>query len=119
MKKSGSKKNEINRGGLIAEIEKRFERHTNILIEKMDSNVGTVTEQYSGLAKQISEVKSDVKELKDNVAIIKPAVEAHSKDLKEIKSELHSVKMAVMNVSREINYHEKRIKKVEEKVLLS
>lgn len=69
--KNSAKKNEMKSSDLITEIEKRFERHTNILVEKMDSNVKTFTEQYSGLAKQISEVKSDVKELKEDMAIVK------------------------------------------------
>ena len=86
MKKNSAKKNETNSSDLITEIEKRFERHTNILIEKMDSNVKTVTEQYSGLAKQISEVKSDVNDLKEDMAIVKPPVEVFGNDVKKIKS---------------------------------
>lgn len=118
MKKNSTKKNEMNRDDLITEIEKRFERHTNMLIEKMDSNVKTVTEQYSGLAKQISEVKSDVNDLKKDMAIVKPAVERQGKDLKEIRSELHSVKMAVMDVGHVTKDHGKRITKLEEKVFV-
>ena len=118
MKKNGAKMNEMNSSDLITEIEKRFERHTNILIEKMDSNVKTVTEQYSGLAKQISEVKSDVNDLKEDMAIVKPAVERQGKDLREIKSELHSVKMAMMDVGHAAKDHDKRIAKLEEKVFV-
>lgn len=112
------KKKDTNNNDLIAEIEKRFEHHTNILMEKMDSNVKTVTEQYGGLAKQVSELKNDIKEIKDDIAIVKPAVEAHSKDLKEIKSELHSMNMALMETSHDTTDLKKRVKRVEEKVLV-
>ena len=95
-----------------------LERFSKVLMEKMDSTVKTVTEQYSSIIKKIDSVGSDVVDLKEDMTIVKPAVEMHSKDLKEIKLELHFVKMAVMDVSREINGHEKRIKKVEEKVLV-
>ena len=114
--KKNAKKNEISNNDIIVEIDKRFERHTNILMEKMDSTVKTVTEQYSGLVKQVSGVKSDVNEFKNDMAIIKPAVAANSKDLKEIKSELRSMNMALMETSHETKDHEKRIKKIEEKV---
>ena len=137
MKKNG-KKNETSDNDLIVEIEKKFERHTSILMEKMDSNVKTVTEQYSGLAKQVSELKSDVKDLKNDMAIVKPALERNCKDVQglkqdmvevkndlqelkkdmcEVKSELGSVKMVVVNISHEIKDHDTRIKKVEEKVI--
>ena len=94
-----------------------LDRFTKILMEKTDSTVKTVTEQYGSLIKKIDDVSSDVTDLKEDMAIVKPAVEMQSKDLKEIKSEFHFVKMAVMNVGHEIKDHEKRIKKVEEKVL--
>ena len=135
--KKNAKKNDTNGNNIIAEIDKRFERHTNILMEKMDSTVKTVTEQYSGIAKQMSEIKSDVKELKEDMAIVKPVVERNSKDIqelkkdvhvlkndvqeiktdmREVKSELHSMNMALMETSHETKDHGKRIKKVEEKV---
>ena len=116
--KKNARKSDTSNNDIIAEIDKRFERHTNVLMEKMDSTVKTATEQYSSLAKQMSEVKSDVNELKNDTAIIKPAVEVNSKDLKEIKSELHSMNMALMETSHETKNHEKRIKKIEEKVFV-
>ena len=102
-----------------------FEHFTKILMEKMDSTVKTVTEQYGSIIKKIDNVASDVSDLKEDMAIVKPVVEQNSKDIqelkrdmKEVKSELHSVKMAVMTVSHEVGNHEKRIKKVEEKVFV-
>ena len=95
-----------------------FEHFTKILMEKMDSTVKIVTEQYGGISKKIDNVASDVSDLKEDMAIVKPAVETLIRDMKEVKSELHSVKMAVMGVSHEVDDHEKRIKKVEEKVFV-
>jgi len=111
MKKNGKK-------NIPAGNKDEFERFTKILLEKMDSTVKTVTEQYGGIVKKIDNVANDVNDLKDDMAIVKPAVEMLGRDIKEIKSELHSVKMAVMTVSHEIGGHEKRIKKVEEKVFV-
>ncbi len=111
MKKNGKK-------NVPAGSKEEFEHFTKILMEKMDSTVKTVTEQYGSIIKKIDNVASDVDDLKGDMAIVKPAVEMLGKDVKEIKSELHSVKMAVMTVSHEVGDHEKRIKKVEEKVLI-
>lgn len=110
MKKNGK--------NIPAGSKEEFEHFAKILMEKMDSTVKTVTEQYGSIVKKIDNVASDVNDLKDDMAIVKPAVEALSKDMKEVKSELHSVKMAVMTVSHEVGNHEKRIKKVEEKVFV-
>ena len=101
-----------------SENKEEFEHFTKVLMEKMDSTVKTVTEQYGSLIKKIDNIGSDVVDLKEDMSIVKPAVEMHGKDLKEIKSELHYVKMAVMDVSREMKDHEKRIKRVEEKVIV-
>jgi len=111
MKKNGKK-------SIPAGNNEEFEHFTRILMEKMDSTVKTVTEQYGGIIKKIDNVANDVNDLKEDMAIVKPAVEILSKDMKEVKLELHSVKMAVMNVSHEVGDHEKRIKKVEEKVFV-
>ncbi len=103
---------------IISGSKTEFEHFTKILMEKMDSTVKTVTEQYSSLTKKIDNISDDVSELKNDMAIVKPAVVANSKDLKEIKSELHSVKMAVMETSHDTEDLKKRVKKVEEKVLV-
>lgn len=123
MKKSG-KKNGTSDNDIIAEIDKRFERHTNVLMEQMKHEIKTVAEGHSILVKkldkvesEIGEVKKDIHELKNDVAIMKPALERNCKDMQEVKSELGSVKMIVMSISHEIKGHDKRIKKVEEKVL--
>ena len=127
-----AKKNETSNNDIIAEIDKRFERHTNVLMEQMKHEVKTVAEGHSILVKkldkvesEIGEIKKDVHELKNDMAIVKPALERNCKDvqglkqdMREVKSELGSVKMIVMNISHEINDHEKRIKKVEEKVFV-
>ncbi|MFH1996662.1 MAG: hypothetical protein ABIJ27_06655 [Candidatus Omnitrophota bacterium] len=93
-----------------------FARHTNILLEKMDATVETVTEQYSGVIKKIDSIASDVSELKSDMSIVKPAVEQLGKDMKEVKSELSSVKFAVMDMSKTTKDHGKRIEKIEEKI---
>jgi len=107
-----------------------FEHFSKILMEKMDSTVKTVTEQYGGLVKKIDKIGDDVNELKNDMAIVKPAVEAHSrdiqelktdmsglktdlgglkKDMSEVKSELHSVNMAVMDNSHRIDGIDKKL----------
>jgi len=137
--KNNMKKNDTSNNDMMTEIKDEFKRHTNILMEKMDSTVKTVTEQYSGIAEQMSEIKSDVKELKNDIAIVKPVVERNSKDIqelkkdvhvlkndvqglktdmREVKSELHSMNMALMETSHETKDHGKRIKKIEEKVFI-
>jgi methyl-accepting chemotaxis protein len=93
-----------------------FARHTNVLLEKMDATVKTVTEQYGGIIKRIDTMADDVTELKVGMSIVRPAVEQLVKDMKEVKSELSSVKFAVMDVADTSKDHEKRIEKVEEKV---
>ena len=103
---------------ISAGSKEELEHFTKILMEKMDSTVKTVTEQYGSTSKKIDNVANDVSDLKEDMAIVKPAVETLIKDMKEVKSELHSVKMAVMAVSHEVGDHEKRIKKVEEKVFV-
>jgi uncharacterized protein YoxC len=93
-----------------------FARHTNILLEKMDATVKTVTEQYGGIIKRVDSMADDVNELKSDMSVVKPAVEQLVKDMKEVKSELSSVKFAVMDVADASKDHEKRIEKLEEKV---
>jgi len=128
-KTRGTKKNSENSG-----IKEEFARHTNVLMEKMDSTVKTVAEQFGGVIKKIDKLTDNVVGLKNDMTIIKPAVEQHSRDLKEIKSELFStksevssIKMAVVDNSHRLDKiekklgsnldnHEKRIEKIEEKV---
>ena len=109
--KKNAKKNETSNNDLIVEIDKRFERHTNILMEQMKHEVKTVAEGHSILVKKLDKVESEIGEIKNDVQGLK-------QDMREVKSELGSVKMIVMNISHEINDHEKRIKKVEEKVFV-
>ena len=66
-----------------SESKEEFERFANILMEKMDSTVKTVTEQYGSLIKKIDNIGSDVVDLKEDMVIVKSAFEMHSKDLKE------------------------------------
>ena len=114
MKKKTNKTNP--QKDVLAEMKEEFKRHTTVLMEHMTKEVKTVTEQYGALAKETSEIKSDVKGLKEDMAIVKPAVEGLSKDMKEAKSELSSVKYAVMDISKTSKDHGKRIEKLEEKV---
>ena len=123
--KKNAKKNETSNNDLIVEIEKKFERHTNILMEQMKHDVKTVAEGHSILVKkldkvesEIGEVKKDVRELKKDMVEVKNDVHELKQDMREVKTELGSVKMIVVNVSHEMNDHEKRIKKVEEKVFV-
>jgi chromosome segregation ATPase len=109
--KKNDKKNDTNNNDLIVEIEKKFERHTNILMEQMKHEVKTVAEGHSILVKKLDKVESEIGEIKNDVQGLK-------QDMREVKSELGSVKMIVINISHEMNDHEKRIKKVEEKVLV-
>jgi len=132
MKKNGKK--EIPSGS-----KGEFEHFSRILMEKMDSTVKTVTEQYGGLITKIDSVSSDVSDIKEDIAIMKPALERNckdimelkkdmqevkkdtlelKKDMREVRSDLHSVKTIVTAISHEANGHEKRIKRVEEKVLV-
>jgi len=116
--KKGGKKNEADSKGIVAEIDKRFERHTNILMEQMRHEVKTVAEGHSIIIKKLedhdnefSKIKSDIGELKTDVHVLKS-------DVREIKSELHSMNAAIMETGRETKGHEKRITKLEEKVLV-
>jgi len=139
MKKNGKK-------DMLSGSKEESEHFAKILMEKMDSTVKTVTEQYGGLVKKIDSISSDVSDLKEDMAIMKPALERNckdmlevksdmqevkkdmrevkndmrevKKDMREVKSEVHSVKMVVTAISRETNDHEKRIKRVEEKVFV-
>lgn len=127
-----AKKNETSNNDIIAEIDKRFERHTNILMEQMKHEVKTVAEGHSILVKKLDKVESEIGEIKNDVQEVKNDVQGLKKDMvevkndvqelkqdmREVKSELGSVKMIVMNISHEINDHEKRVKKVEEKVFV-
>ena len=117
MKKNG-KKNETDSKDIVSEIEKRFERHTNILMEQMRHEVKTVAEGHSVIIrkledhdKEFSTIKSDIAELKTDVHVLKS-------DVREIKSELHSMNAAIMETGHEVKDHEKRVKKLEEKVLV-
>ncbi|MDP2929796.1 MAG: hypothetical protein Q8O01_07045 [Candidatus Omnitrophota bacterium] len=117
------KKND--RKSIVSGSKEEVEHFAKILMEKMDSTVKTVTEQYGGIIKKIDSMSSDVSDLKEDIAIMKPALERNCKDvqelkqdMREVKSELKSVKMIVVNISHETNDHEKRIKKVEEKVFV-
>ena len=117
MKKNGKK-------DMLPGSKEESEHFAKILMEKMDSTVKTVTEQYGGLVKKIDSIGRDVSDLKEDMAIVKPALERNCKDmvevkndLQEVKSELNSVKMIVVNISHEIKDYDRRIKKVEEKVL--
>ena len=119
-----AKKNETSNNDIIAEIDKRFERHTNVLMEQMKHEVKTVAEGHSILVKkldkvesEIGEVKNDLQEVKKDMVEVKDDLQVLKKDMREVKSELGSVKMVVVNISHETKDYEKRIKKVEEKVL--
>jgi len=116
--KKNAKKNDTSNKDIISEIKEEFKRHTNVLMEQMKHEVKTVAEGHSILVKKLDKVESEIGELKNDMAIIKPIVAANSKDLKEIKSELHSMNMALMETSHETKDHEKRITKIEEKVFV-
>ena len=105
--KKNDKKNETSNDDIIAEIDKRFERHTDVLMEQMKHEVKTVAEGHSILVKKLDKVESEIGEVKKDMVEVK-------NDLHEVKSELNSVKMIVINISHEIKDHEKRVKKVEE-----
>jgi len=109
--KKGAGKNTRN-----TSVNDEFARHTNILLEKMDAKVKTVTEQYSGIIKKTDSMTDDVNELKTDMSIVKPVIEQLAKDMKEVKSEVSSVKFAVMDVANNKKDHKKRIEKLEEKV---
>ena len=115
--KKNDKKNETSNNDIITEIDKRFERHTNVLMEQMKHEVKTVAEGHSILVKKLDKVESEIGEVKKGMVEVKNDLQELKKDMREVKSELNSVKIVVVNISHESNDHEKRIKKVEEKVL--
>ena len=95
--RKNAKKNETSNSNIISEIEKRFERHTNILMEQMKHEVKTVAEGHGAIMRKLEE---------------------HDKKFAKVESELQSISMAVMDTGHEIKEHQKRIKKVEEKVFV-
>lgn len=113
-KKTPSKSSKGN--DIMPQLKGEFERHTNVLMEKMDSTAKTVTEQYSSVIRKIDGLRDDVDELKNDMAIVKPAVEANSRGLKEVKSELNSINMAVMDSSRQIKQNTSKINDLNTKV---
>ncbi len=113
--KKNENKNEANSKEIIAEIEKRFDRHTNILAEQMRHDVKTVAEGHSIVIKKLEDHDKKFVEL--------------DKKIGKVESELHSVKMAVMDTGHRVDRiekkldeslgnHEKRITKLEEKVFV-
>ncbi len=121
-------KKNMNNKDIIAEIEKRFGRHTNILMEQMRHEVKTVAEGHSILAKKLDKVGSEIGDVKMELQAVKADVHTAKSDVHAMKSELHSVNMAVMDTAKQadkiekkldenLEIHEKRISKLEEKVL--
>lgn len=120
--RKNDKKSEMNNSGLIAEIEKRFERHTNILMEQVHHEVKTVAEGHGILAKKIDKVDTGQE-------MIAKRLDKVESDIGNVKSELHTIKIAVIDTSHRVdkidkklsenlNNYEKRIAKLEEKVLV-
>lgn len=130
--KKNAKKDDTSNNDMISEIKEEFKRHTTALMEHVTKEVKVVAEGHGILVKKIDKIKSDIGELKEDMAIVKPVVERNSKDIqelktdvqevkkdiREVKSELHSMNMAIMETSHETKDHEKRIKKIEEKVFV-
>ena len=130
--KKNVKKNDTSDNDIVAEIDKRFERHANILMEHMTKEIKIVAEGHGILVRKIDKIESDVVELKTDVHLLKTDVhllktDVHvlktdmkevKKDMREVKSELHYMNMALMDTSHETKDHEKRIKKIEEKVFV-
>ena len=110
MKKNG-KKNETSSNDIISEIEKRFERHTNILMEQMKHEVKTVAEGHGFIIRKLEE--HDERFDKIDAKLVE-----HDKKFVKIGSELQSISAALMETSHETKDHEKRIKKLEEKILI-
>lgn len=102
---------------LLDEIEERFKRHTNVLMEEMRSTVKTVAEQYSDLIKKLEKIGGDLDILKSEMQILSPAVRTHASQLKEIRSEWETVKLAIKDVDQRLAPvladHEKRLKELE------
>ncbi len=116
--KKNTKKNETPNNDIISEIEKRFERHTNILMEQMKHEVKTVAEGHGIIIKKLEEHDKRFDEVDAKLI-------GHDKKFAKVESELHSISMAVMETSqtvksieKKLDNHETRITKLETKVLV-
>ena len=116
--KKNTKKTETTNNGIITEIEKRFERHTNILMEQVKHEVKTVAEGHGSIIRKLEDHDERFDKVDAKLA-------EHDKKFAKVKSELDTISMAVMDTNQrvkaietKIDNHEARIAKVEEKVLI-
>lgn len=109
--KKNTKKNAPTNNDMISEIEKRFERHTNILMEQMKHEIKTVAEGHGAIIRKLEEHDKMFDKVNSKLS-------EHDKKFAKVESELQSIGMAVMDISHGIKGHEKRITKLEEKALV-
>ena len=106
--KKNIKNNETTNSNVLTEIEKRFERHTNVLMEQVKHEVKTVAEGHSSIIRKLEEHDKRFDRVDAKLT-------EHDKRFIKVESELHSISMAVMDTGHEIKEHGKRIKRIEEK----
>lgn len=116
--KKNDRKNETDSKNIVSAVEKRFEHHTNILMEQMRHEVKTVAEGHSVIIRKLEDHDKKFVKIESDITEIKTDLHAVKSDVRAIKSELHSMNMALMETSHETKDHDKRIKKLEEKVLV-
>ena len=115
--KKNAKKNETSNNDIISEIEKRFERHTNILMEQMQHEVKTVAEGHAAIMRKLEHHDGKFGDMDNRFDKIDAKLIEHDKKFVKIELELQSISVALMETGHETKDHEKRIKKLEEKVL--
>lgn len=94
-------KNKI-KNGVVSASKSEFEHFTGILMEKMDSSVKTVAEQYGSLAERIDDMAGDVRKLKEDMSIVRPAVESNSADICGLKADVGDLKIDVKDLKTDM-----------------
>ncbi|MEK7375912.1 MAG: hypothetical protein AABZ57_01915 [Candidatus Margulisiibacteriota bacterium] len=78
------------------------ERYTQILLEKMGSDIKFVAEQHGTIVQKIDVMKEVQDRLVEDVAVIKSIVQSHSKEIKEIKTDTGMIKSDVTTLKADV-----------------
>lgn len=86
------------------------ERETRVLLEEIRSDVRTIAEQYTDIAKRLDNIERDVAILKEDMAILKAVAKEHTKQIQELKAGQERIEKKFDTI---IADHEIRLKKLE------
>ena len=85
------------------------ERETNVLLEKIHSEVKTVTEGHSGIMRKLNEHDTRFAKIESEVGSVKS-------ELRYVKAAVMDTNQTVKSIEKKIDEHNTRITKLEEKV---